>query len=134
MVEDDKDADVGKPWWESNAQLGTLAQIGLTGLLLVLLLAGIDLSGVLDKLLVASTMAAALWTFVGNVTRSQPIDPSLVAPGVHSESMAALVGALKTLTGRPPKPLPAETESATAAMTRAVAAYRERRQSEQDQP
>jgi hypothetical protein len=65
-----------------------------------MLLSGVDIGALAEKALVASTTAAALWTLVGNLTRTQPIDPSLVAPGVHSESMAAIVAGLRALTGK----------------------------------
>ena len=80
-----------KPWWQSRAVLGLLATI-LVGLARRYGIE-VDQGGLTDVLLQVAEVAGVAMAFYGTVRRSDPIDPSLVAPGVRVAALAAPVSA-----------------------------------------
>ena len=80
-----------KPWWQSRAVLGLLATI-LVGLARRYGIE-VDQGGLTDVLLQVAEVAGVALAFYGTVRRSDPIDPSLVAPGLRVTALAAPVSA-----------------------------------------
>jgi len=75
-----------KPWWQSRAVLGLLATI-LVGLARRYGIE-VDQGGLTDVLLQAAEVAGVALAFYGTVRRTQPLDPTLVAPGLRLPSRA----------------------------------------------
>ena len=91
-----------KPWWASKTALFTLATIGVS--LAALFGVELDKQNLVEALTALATLVTSILALYANSRRRDPLDSTLIMPGVRIKTSGGVPAQGKSDSGSPPGP------------------------------